>query len=178
MKKIVFYETERGKVPFTEWIDRLKDVKARALIRVKIDRLVTGSFGDVKYLQHGIYELRLHYGPGYRLKRDISMKNKRKLQDLPEYQDWVIESLKNKKEAAAYLQAAMDEYQNDGNTEAFLLALRYLALAQGGMAQLSEKTHLSRETLYRTLSKKGNPRLQTLGKLLNSLGFRLMIRAV
>ena len=102
---------------------------------------------------------------------------KKNLKDLPKHEDYLIESLKNKKEAAAYLQVALDEYQQDGHTEALLLALRHVAQAQGGMSELADKTNLSRETLYRTLSSGGNPKLQTLGKLLGALGFHLVIKA-
>lgn len=93
------------------------------------------------------------------------------------YHDWLILSLKNKKEAAAYLQIALKEYQNDGDFEAFLLALRNVAEAQGGLGKLSKKTHLNRESLYKTLSSRGNPRLQTIGILLKGLGFEFFIKA-
>jgi len=93
-----------------------------------------------------------------------------------DYNEWIIESLKDKEEATAYLQVAFDEYQKDGNKEAILLALKLVALAQGGIALLAKKTKLNRETLYRTLSSKGNPQLQTLGLLLDGLGFHLEIR--
>ncbi len=74
------------------------------------------------------------------------------------------------------MQAALDEYQIDGNTEALLLAFRHVTLARGGIAELANKTKLSRESLYKTLSKKGNPKLQTLGKILRALGFSLKIK--
>ncbi|MBS0357735.1 MAG: putative addiction module antidote protein [Proteobacteria bacterium] len=91
------------------------------------------------------------------------------------YDEWLINSLRDKKEAAAYLQVALDEYQKDGNTEVLLLAIRHVAEAQGGLGQLSRKTHLNRESLYKTLSSKGNPKLQTLGILFKALGFQLSI---
>lgn len=93
------------------------------------------------------------------------------------YEEWFINSLKNKKESAAYLQVALDQYQKDGDLEAFLLALRHVAEAQGGIGKLAKKTHLNRESLYKTLSKKGNPKLQTIGLLLKGLGFEFFIRA-
>ena len=105
-------------------------------------------------------------------------KPKKSVKTLPQYETWLLESLKDKAEAETYLQVALDEYQKDGNNEALMVALRHVAQAQGGMAQLAEKTKLSRETLYRTLSKKGNPKLQTLGKLLKGLGFHLAIEVV
>lgn len=94
------------------------------------------------------------------------------------YDDWLVESLKNKKEAAAHLQVALEEYQQDDDLEAFLLALRHVAEAQGGLSRLSRKTHLNRESLYKTLSSKGNPKLQTISVLLKGLGFEFFIRAV
>jgi probable addiction module antidote protein len=93
------------------------------------------------------------------------------------YEEWLIHSLKNKKEAVAYLQVALEEYQKDGHLEAFLLALRHVAEAQGGIGKLSKKTHLNRESLYKTLSSKGNPKLQTIGLLLKGLGFEFYIKA-
>lgn len=93
------------------------------------------------------------------------------------YEEWLINALKDKKEAAVYLQVALDEYQKDGDLEAFLLALRHVAEAQGGIGRLSQKTHLNRESLYKTLSSKGNPKLQTIGILLKGLGFEFHIKA-
>lgn len=93
------------------------------------------------------------------------------------YQDWLIGDLCDKKEATAYLQAALAEYQNDGNAAALLLALRNVAKARGGIAALAAKSKLNRETLYRTLSKKGNPQLSTLNTVLHALGFQLSISA-
>lgn len=92
------------------------------------------------------------------------------------YEDWLIKSLRSKKEAVAYLQTALDEYQKDNDTECLLLAIRHVAEAQGGLGLLSRKTHLNRESLYKTLSSKGNPKLQTLGVLLKALGFQLSIK--
>ena len=93
------------------------------------------------------------------------------------YDNFIINSLKDKSEAATYLQVALDEYQKDNDTASLLLALRYVTEAQGGIGLLSRKTHLNRENLYRALSGKGNPKLQTLGVLLKGLGFHLSITA-
>ncbi len=84
-------------------------------------------------------------------------------------------SLQDPKKAAAYLRIALDEYQDDDDTEAFLLALRNVAEAKGGLGKLAKETHLNRQSLYQTLSKRGNPRLDTLGKVLKALGFHLAI---
>lgn len=53
--------------PFTEWLDSLKDRKGAAIIKARLDRLRFGLFGDSKYLDEGVYELRIQYGPGYRV---------------------------------------------------------------------------------------------------------------
>ena len=79
-------------------------------------------------------------------------------------------------EAIAYLQSSLEEFEKDGNSEAFLIALRTVAEAKGGISELSKKTDLNRQALYKILSKKGNPRLKTLNTVLNSLGFKLSIQ--
>lgn len=65
----------------------------------------------------------------------------------------------------------------DGDARAVPVALRTIADAMGGMGELAEKTGLSRETLYRTLSENGNPRLDTLAAILAAFGLRLSVQA-
>lgn len=89
------------------------------------------------------------------------------------YQPDLIESLKEVHEADEHLNAALEE----GDPELFLLALRNVAEAQGGVAQLAEKTKLNRENLYKMLSERGNPELRSLDALLHALGFRLAVTA-
>lgn len=79
--------------------------------------------------------------------------------------------LRTPEEAAAYIDAALE----DGDERVLLMALRHLADAQGGLARMAEQTGLNRETLYRTLSDKGNPRLNTLRAILHSMGLRLAV---
>ena len=52
---------------FAKWLDGLKDIRARARILVRIERLALGNPGDVKPVGEGISELRIDYGPGYRV---------------------------------------------------------------------------------------------------------------
>ncbi|PCH49376.1 MAG: addiction module antitoxin RelB [Cellvibrionales bacterium] len=52
---------------FTKWFDNLKDRKARARIQARIDRVEMGHFGDVAAIGDGVSELRIFYGPGYRV---------------------------------------------------------------------------------------------------------------
>lgn len=87
------------------------------------------------------------------------------------YQAYLIESLKDPKRSAAYLDAALEE----GDPELFLLALRNVAEAQGGLLKISKRTKLNRANLYRMLSRKGNPELFSLESLLEALGLRLAV---
>jgi probable addiction module antidote protein len=87
------------------------------------------------------------------------------------YQEDLIEALKDPREAAAYLNAAMEE----GDRALFLLALRNVAEAHGGMAAVSEKAKLNRESMYRMLSKKGNPGIKSILTLLHSIGLKISI---
>ena len=52
---------------FENWFKQLKDRKAKARIQVRIDRMTVGNFGDVAPIGEGVSELRVHYGPGYRV---------------------------------------------------------------------------------------------------------------
>ena len=61
------YLTERGCSPFTDWLLDLNDMRARARIRTRLDRLSLGNWGDFAFVGDGIRELRLFEGPGYRV---------------------------------------------------------------------------------------------------------------
>jgi len=49
------------------WHANLKDARARAKINLRIEQVKLGNFGDFKFVDDGIYEMRIHYGPGYRI---------------------------------------------------------------------------------------------------------------
>lgn len=73
--------------------------------------------------------------------------------------------------AAIYL----EECLADGNIELFQEALKHVAQTQGGMSAVSKQAGLNRESLYRALSKKGKPQLDTMAKVLAALGMRFSI---
>jgi len=61
------YQTEDGRKPFQEWLRDLRDREARVRIRVRLDRILLGNLGDAKSVGGGVSELRISYGPGYRI---------------------------------------------------------------------------------------------------------------
>jgi len=93
------------------------------------------------------------------------------------YQDFLLEELKDHDEAVAYLNAALEESLkgDEESQHLFLLALRNVAEAQGGIGNLAKKAHVGRESLYKTLSEKGNPKWHTLVSLVVALGLNLRL---
>jgi probable addiction module antidote protein len=85
-----------------------------------------------------------------------------------------MDILKDKRRALAYLDAALD----DPDPRIFLIALRNVTLAQGGLAAIAVRSGLNRESLYRALSVKGNPSVQTLAAVLEALGVRLGVARI
>ncbi|MEJ5309602.1 MAG: type II toxin-antitoxin system RelE/ParE family toxin [Anaerolineae bacterium] len=65
--EILEYLTESGQNPFREWLESLSDRQARARIRVRLNRIRLGNFGDCKSVGRGVSELRVPHGPGYRV---------------------------------------------------------------------------------------------------------------
>ena len=66
-KELHIFVTEEGREPFSEWLTSLRDIKARAKIRVRLDRASLGNLGDSHGVGEGVQELRIDYGPGYRI---------------------------------------------------------------------------------------------------------------
>lgn len=77
--------------------------------------------------------------------------------------------------AVEYLKAAMESLDDPDDRAAGLLALRTVAEAYGGLGVVAAEAGVSRETLYRTLSPKGNPTLKTLLAVLKTVGLRLSV---
>lgn len=196
---ISYYLTAAGGKPFKEWLDGLKDTAARQKVRIRLDQVRLGNLGKNRSVGEGVFELKIDYGPGYRVYYGQDKKTvvllllggdksfPKRTEPRPErigrttkgertmakkttaYQEDLIEALKDPREAAAYLNAAMEE----GDRALFLLALRNVAEAHGGMAAVSEKAKLNRESMYRMLSKKGNPEIKSILTLLHSMGLKM-----
>lgn len=70
------YIDEFGNSPYAQWLGSLKDARAKARIIINVDKMELGLFGDSRPIGYGLSELRIHYGPGYRVyygKEDMYM---------------------------------------------------------------------------------------------------------
>jgi probable addiction module antidote protein len=89
----------------------------------------------------------------------------------------IVEDLKNDPESAdLYLESAIEEYNENFNKEALLSSLRHLVEAEG-VSKIARETGLTRDTFYKSLSPKGNPRLDTLMAIMKALKYKLSLRA-
>lgn len=92
------------------------------------------------------------------------------------YRDWAVEKLRGNRELAIEcLNLALESLADPEERGASLLVLRSLAEAYGGLAMVAEKAGISRESLYRSLSPKGNPTFRTLTAIVNAMGLRLSV---
>lgn len=174
-------------------------------MQLRLDHITLGNFGDWKSVEGvtGLYELRDHYAQGYRIyytitdrtvvlllagstKRDQQRTITQADKYLADYHEGesIVKNptrrlehttnafLQDLEAAALYLEEALA----DGDIDLFKIALRNVAEARlGGMTALAEKTGLGRESLYKSLSEDGNPRLNTLTGVLKATGLRLSV---
>ena len=89
------------------------------------------------------------------------------------HDDWLLGQLQDAQFAAEFLNAASE----DDDPKTYLTALRKVVDARGGMASVADKAELSRETLYRTLSVRGNPTIKTLTAVLKATGLKFGVTA-
>jgi putative addiction module killer protein len=66
-REVLICPDEKGEEPFTDWLRTIKDPKTIAIIQKRIARLADGNFGDVEPVGEGVSELRIDYGPGFRV---------------------------------------------------------------------------------------------------------------
>lgn len=188
---------------FAQWLDNLRDIQARARVQARVERLAGGNPGDVGPIGEGVSELRVHYGPGYRVyfkhrgreliillaggdkstqARDIktALRLARNLPGVIAMKKTtttrydVAEHLRTPEEMAAYLEACLEEANGDA---AFIAkALGDIARAKG-MAQVARDAGLSRESLYKALSGERSPGFDTVLKVIDALGIRLHAKA-
>ena len=66
-RELEVFRTSTGRAPFNEWLESLRDARTRNRVRGRLDRLEAGNFGDCQPVGDGVFELRLHFGAGYRI---------------------------------------------------------------------------------------------------------------
>ncbi|MEM6866815.1 MAG: transcriptional regulator [Cyanobacteria bacterium P01_C01_bin.121] len=94
------------------------------------------------------------------------------------YRDDLLIRLSEPEYSSHYLKAALDETLEDGNMEAFLLALKNIVDARGSVHGIANEADISRQHLHRLLSGNGNPTLETLASVLNAVGLTIDFRPV
>lgn len=94
------------------------------------------------------------------------------MRTIPIEQIFIERFRKDPEEAVEFLNAVLEE----GDLPVFLLALQDVATAFGGMSQVARKAKLNRVSLYRMLSKKGNPEIFSIDRLLRAFGMRLAVQ--
>lgn len=91
------------------------------------------------------------------------------------FDDLLSEQLKDPEVAQEFLNVALEEYQNDNDNEAFLLALEKLIKSQTTMTEFADKAKIERSHLYKILKKKVKPQFSTINNLLKIVGFKLKV---
>jgi putative addiction module killer protein len=66
-RRLQIYRVPNSSSPFAEWLESIQDKRTQSRIQARLDRLETGNFGDCHPVGEGVFELRLHFGAGYRI---------------------------------------------------------------------------------------------------------------
>lgn len=185
---------------FDVWLTSISDKMTKKRIQARIRRAELDNFGDVSPVGEGVSEMRLHFGPGYRVyftRRDLEIvillaggdkatqeKDIRNALELArqlrgesnmalELRKWDIqEHLKTEEDMALYLQACIEEAGDDA---AFIAAALGDIVRARSMSELAKETGLGRESLYKALSGEDNPSFGTILKVTRALGLKLTV---
>ena len=66
-RELRLYRTSAGRSPFSEWYDSIQDLNLQSRIDKRLEQIANGNFGDHRTVGEGVFELRFHFGPGYRI---------------------------------------------------------------------------------------------------------------
>ncbi len=188
---------------FQEWLYSLRSKPVHGRVLTRLDNARMGNFGDCENVGNGVSEMRIHYGPGYRVyfkrigevvyllliggdkstqKRDIERAKEiaeefeKKECPMTQFKDFdIAEHLTTPEDMAEYLEASFEEDSGDGLL--IRSALNNIARAQG-MTQIARDAGLGRESLYKALSSTGNPEFATIMKVMKALGLKLHATAI
>ncbi len=101
------------------------------------------------------------------------VKAKRQLRN---FADYLVEELKDPELALEYLNTALEDYQQNQNSKLFLSMLKDIAMAQGGIQKLAQRTNQNRQNIYKIFSTKRTPKINTVSSILNGLGLQLAVK--
>lgn len=90
------------------------------------------------------------------------------------YDEYLIETLKDSKEAEGYLNASLEAFMEDNDAAALMLSLEHLARAKYSITEVSKRTGIPRQNLYKIFDNETNPNFNTVFILIKSLGFKLI----
>lgn len=166
---------------FDSWLRKLRDAGAKARILVRITRLSHGNAGDTRPVGGGVSEMRIDYGPGYRvyfkqqgerlaLLLCGGMDRQMKKQSFSTFD--TADYLKTEAEIAAYLDAASE----DGDPKVLVSAIGDVIRARN-VSKIARDAGLTREGLYKAFSSGGNPGFATVMKVARALDLELAFRS-
>ena len=95
-----------------------------------------------------------------------------------DFRDYHIEKLRDPEDARIFISIVLEDYEEDGNIEAFLLALKDVTEAQGGIAKLVKHAKLNEQNINDIFSNKENLKFDDLEAILQALGFRLSVEPI
>lgn len=93
-----------------------------------------------------------------------------------DYDEYLINSLKDEEEATAYLNASLEAYLEDKNAQALMLAFENLVRAKYSFTELAKRLGIKSQNLYRIFDNKINPNFAIIFSLINELGFKLEVK--
>ena len=172
-RRLQAYRTSSGREPFTEWLISIHDRNTRNRIERRLDRIRYGNLGDYGSVGSGVFEVRLHFGPGYRVyfgevDDTIVRHNHERISNMGRNSNGTV--------YFRYLDVALEEYQEDGDTPFFLMGLQSVVEAQGGVSAVAKKIGVVPQVLSDMLSSEKPTRIDLLSAVLTALGCRLSIR--
>src|SRR5574343_176973 len=92
--------------------------------------------------------------------------------------DYLKEQFKDGDYVKEYINAALELYFEDHNKELFLASLKGIIQARGGITEFSKHAHISSQYIYKILSNKGNPTIDSIGLILSALGLKLQVNSI
>lgn len=190
-----------------EWLESFKDVRIKMKILRYIDRLRLINHIHYKTISENLFELHIDYQQGYYIYFTIlpdktililcgaeaSRRNRgltqaqnylssylsnNEYQRFRDYEQLLMNNLMVDEVAALHLDIALEEFIQDRNKTVFLKALREVATLKGGLAQVSQKIKLRKQSVQQTLSPSFRPKLDIIGAIIHSLGFKISVEPI